>query len=305
MAVSPSPHGDFHYEIAVPRRTGKERVHAYASEEPLQPGGVLRLEGRYWLIAEIEPPEAEDHPARVHAKPARYRVRLRHPDGREELGVLRRYRPDAPELGHTFTTLEVGQPISWAVVEARLAQDDRGEPYLDLIAERDYSEVEVVPVHELEHTAARQEEESLPPEGATALARADEAGLAVELVALEPGEEPDWEAAQRFIEALVIEEVEDDVIELCGVDPDSDPRETWLDTIKERLLSDLSQFRADIEGDHDQIEEWDFRGGRVFAAVGTEAEEADSLSGHGWMVRLADSEALGAAGFERVRKADL
>jgi hypothetical protein len=75
--------------------------------------------------------------------------------------------------------------------------------------------------------------------------------------------------------------------------------------VKERLRSDLTSFRADVEGDHDQIEEWDFLGGRVFAAVGTEQEEADPDSGHGWMCRLADSEALGAAGFSRVRKADL
>jgi hypothetical protein len=29
------------------------------------------------------------------------------------------------------------------------------------------------------------------------------------------------------------------------------------------------------------------------------------LSGHGWMCRLVDAEVLGAAGFERVRKAEL
>jgi hypothetical protein len=137
------------------------------------------------------------------------------------------------------------------------------------------------------------------------LARATEAGLAIELVALDPGEEPEWAAAERFIDALVLEEVEDDLIELCGIHPGSDPRETRLDRVKERLRSDLTSFRADVEGDHDQIEEWDFLGGRVFAAVGTEQEEADPDSGHGWMCRLADSEALGAAGFSRVRKADL
>jgi hypothetical protein len=304
MAGELSPHGDYHYLIAVLRRTGKERVHEYASEEPLGPGDVVRLEGRHWLIEKIEPAEATA-PARAQAKPARYRLRLRHPDGREELGALRRFRPDAPKLGHAFTTLEDGGPVSWEVVDQRLGYDDEGEPYVDLSAERDYEEVEALPNHELEHTLAQEAEESLASAADAVFTRAEQGRLAVELVALEPGEEPDWEEARRFIDALVLEEVEDDVLELCGVDPDADRRETWLEVVQQRLRSDLSAFRADVEGDHDQIEEWSFRDGRIFASVGSEEDEADPLSGHGWMVRLADSEALGAAGFERVRKADL
>jgi len=302
MGVEPSPHGDFHYEISAVRRNGSERVHEYAAEEPLRPGDVVRLEGRYWLIAAIEP--AEGAPARAWAKPARYRLRLRHPDGREELGAFRRFRPDAPRLGHAFTTVERGQTISWEVVDSRLADDEEGEPYLDLVAERDYSEVEAPSDHELEHTLFRDEDEP-PPGAAAALSRAEEEGLAVELVALEPGEEPDWEAARRFIDSLVIEEVEDDLLELSGVNPDRDRQESWLETVKQRLFSDLELFRADVEGDHDQIEAWSFRDGRIFASVGSWEDEAEPESGHGWMVRLADAEALGAAGFERVRKAEL
>jgi hypothetical protein len=302
MGVEPSPHRDFHYEIAAVRRNGSERVHEYAAEDPLRPGDVVRLEGRYWLIAAIEP--AEGAPARAWAKPARYRLRLRHPDGREELGAFRRFRPDAPRLGHALTTFERGQTITWEVVDSRLANDEEGEPYLDLVAERDYSEVEAAADHQLEHTLIGDEDE--PPPGAGAvLSRAAEEGLAVELVALEPGEEPDWAAAKRFIDALVIEEVEDDLLELSGVNPDRDRKETWLETVKQRLLSDLELFRADVERDHDQIEEWSFRDGRIFASVGSWEDEAEPESGHGWMVRLADAEALGAAGFERVRKAEL
>ena len=302
MGVQRSPHGDFHYEIAAVRRNGSERVHEYAAEDPLHPGDVVRLEGRYWLIAAIEP--AEGAPARARSKPARYRLRLRHPDGREELGAFRRFRPSAPRLGHALTTLERGQTISWAVVDSRLAEDEEGEPYLDLVAERDYSEVEPPPDYELEHTLIGDEDE-LPPGGAAALARAEETGLAIELVALEPGEEPDWEAAERFIDALVLEEVEDYLLELAGVNRDRDRKETWLQTVKQRLLSDLELFRADIVGDHDQIEEWSFRDGRIFASVGSWQDEGNPESGHGWMVRLADAEALGAAGFERIRKAQL
>ena len=69
--------------------------------------------------------------------------------------------------------------------------------------------------------------------------------------------------------------------------------------------TDLERFRADIEGDHDQIEEWDFRDGRVFASVGSEEDEANPDSGHGWMCRLVDASVLGAAGFRRVRKTEL
>ena len=95
------------------------------------------------------------------------------------------------------------------------------------------------------------------------------------------------------------------MIEMCGVHPGRDPRETWLATVQERLRSDLRYFRDDIEGDHDEIEEWDFLMGRVFAAVGSVEDESDPDSGYGWMVRLVDAEVLGAAGFDRVRKAEL
>jgi hypothetical protein len=303
MVAQPSPHGDFHHEVVTRRRIGKERVHEFASEDPLAPGDVVRLDGRFWLIASIEP--AEDGPARALAEPARYRLRLRHPDEREELGAFRRFRPDAPRLGHAFTTIEDDRPISWAVVDEQLGRDEDGGAYLDLAAERDYEEVEALPNHELEHTLAVRQEEELPATAVAAFSRAEQAGLSIELVALEPGEEPDWEDAERFIDALVIEEVEDDLIELCGVDPDTDPKETWLETVKRRLRSDLAHFRADVEDDFEQIEQWSFRDGSIFASIGSPDDEADPLSGHGWMCRLADAEVLGAAGFERVRKAEL
>ena len=54
---------------------------------PLAPGAVVILEGRYWLIAQIE--EGDEAPLAV-AKPARYRLTLRHPGGREISGT----RPD-------------------------------------------------------------------------------------------------------------------------------------------------------------------------------------------------------------------
>jgi hypothetical protein len=291
------------YDVVTTTRTGRERVHHYASDEALAPGQVPRLSGRYWLVVDVERMHDGESP-RALAVPARYRLRLRHPDGREEVGAFRRFRTGGPRIGHAFTTVEDGEPASWQVVDERLAYDERGAPYLDVVAERDFGEVEALPDHELEHSLARLDEK-LPPQAYATLLRAHEEGSSFELVALEPGELPDWEEGRRFIDALVFEEIEDDLFELCGVDPDKDPRDTWLDTVKARLRSDLDGFKADIEVDHVQIEEWDYLDGRIFASVGTPEDESDPDSGHGWMCRLVDSEALGAAGFARMRKTEL
>jgi hypothetical protein len=292
------------YAVVTQNRVAKERVREFVSSDPLEAGSLLFLDGRWWLIDRVEP-DGPDLEARVYAKHARYRIRLDHPDGREELGTFRRYRPDAPRLGHAFTTAEDGQLASWSVVDERLERDEAGEPYLDLVAQRDYEEVEQPPDHELEHALVGRSEEAARSTAADTFARAAETGQSVELVALEPGEAPDWEAAERFVHTLILEEIEDDLFELCGVDTDNDPRNTWLEKVKERLREDLRSFRNDVERDHDEIEEWDFMGGRVFASAGSPDDESDPNSGHGWLCRLVDSEALGAAGFSRVRKREL
>lgn len=289
------------YEAVAFTRSGRQRVHTYASETALGPGDVIRMTGRDWLVERVE---ADTDPPRLVVKPARYRLRLRHPDGLEELGAFRRWRSDAPGVGHSFSTIEDGQPVAWTVTDAHLARDEQDEPYLDVVAERDFGELEGLPNHELEH-ALDNRDADVPEAAQATLARAEEAGLAAELVALEVGEAPDWAEAGRYIEALELEEIEDDLLELCGVRPDSDPRDTWLGTVKERLRSDLERFRADIEGDHDEIEEWDFRDGRIFASVGSVDDEANPDSGHGWMSRLVDSGVLTIAGFRRVRKTEI
>jgi hypothetical protein len=289
------------YEVVTVNRAGIEHRHEFVTTDELAPGDVVLLAGRYWLVERMEP---DGSPPRAFAKPARYRLLLRHPDGRVEDGAVRRYRPDAPTIGHAFSTLQNGQPVGWEVRERRLARDADDEPYIELIAERDYSELEEIPDHELEHALARHDDE-LPDAVEAMFARAEEVGLAVELVALDAGEVPDWDEANEFLDALVLDEVEDDLLELCGIDPSRDPREGWLERVQERLRSDLEAFRRDIEDDHDEIEEWDFQGGRIFASVGSFEDEADPNKGHGWMVRLFDGEVLGAAGFQRVRKASL
>jgi hypothetical protein len=280
-------------------------VHRYTTDAELEPGAVLRLDGRFWLLARIDPAAEHDLAGRADATPARYRLRLRHADGREELGAFRRFRSDAPRLGHALTTVEDGRPESWEVVDERLALDEQGDAYLELVAARDFAEVaEAPPDHELEHALARSQE-ALPPEAAAAFQRAETLGLAIELVALEPGEAPDWDEAQRYLEALVLDEIEDDLVELCGIDTDRAPPESWIEAVKSRLREDLQRFRSDVDGAHDEIEEWDYLDGRIFASVGSIDDEADPDKGHGWMCRLIDAGVLGAGGFSRVRKASL
>jgi hypothetical protein len=79
-------------------------------------------------------------------------------------------------------------------------------------------------------------------------------------------------------------------------------RSTWLDTVKLRLRDDLRSFRASVEDRHGEIEEWVFRGGRTFAAVGRFDDDSNPFSGDGWMCRLVDAGVLQAGGFKRVRK---
>ena len=38
---------------------------------------------------------------------------------------------------------------------------------------------------------------------------------------------------------MILEEVEDDLIEQCGVDTRHDPQERWLEAVKRRLRDDL------------------------------------------------------------------
>jgi hypothetical protein len=286
------------YRLVHVNRLGHERTHAFRSETELSEGDLVRTDGRDWLVDAVEGD-------RVRLEPARYRLVLRHPDGRVETGAFRRYQPDAPRIGHTFSTLVGGATAAWEVADQRLQRDEQGKPYLELTAERSYAEAEDapgLPEHELEHALDRTDGRD---EAMAALSRAEASGELVELVALEPGEAPDWEEAGRYIDALVIDEIEDDLFALCGVDTDTDPQETWLEAVKARLREDLRRFREDIETDHDQIEEWDFRDGRIFASTGSFDDQSSPDSGHGWLSRLVDAGPLYAAGFSRVRRAQL
>ena len=242
----------FEYDVVTLNRAGIERVHPFVAANELVAGNLVTLDGRDWLVDAVEEGEKD----RVVAKPARYRLRLRHPDGREELGAFRRLQPDGPRLGHSFTTLEDRVPVSWSVIEEAFAHDEQDEPFLDLVAERDYGEVDGdLPDHELEHALTAGSE--VPDAARERIDEATRSGFSVELVALEPAEAPDWEEARRYIEALSLDTIEDDLLEMCGVDTRRDSEATWLETVKARLRDDLDSFSGDVEGDHDEIEEWD------------------------------------------------
>ena len=238
-------------------------------------------------------------------EPARYRLVLRHPDGRIESGAFRRYRPDAPRIGHAFSTIVDGVPASWQVADQRLQRDEQGKPYLELTAERDYCEAEDapdLPGHELEHALAREDDRD---EAVATLARAEESGQLVELVALEPGEAPDWDEAGALHRRADHRRDRGRPARALRGRSRQRPARGWIETVKARLHEDLRRFREDIESDHDQIEEWDFRDGRIFASIGSFDDQADPDSGHGWLSRLVDSSASAAAGFSRVRQAQL
>jgi hypothetical protein len=287
------------YELVTRSRDGNEHVTPdFVSEQQLTAGDLVSLRGTRWIVDRVDDDGSEPH--RAVAEPARYRLVLRHEGGSEEAGAFRRFRANGPVLGHAFTTLEDGEPVSWQVTEERLARDEAGAPYVEFVAERDFGEQEDLPNHELEHLA-----EPDPADLAgSAVTQAQAAGLQAELVALEPGAEPDWDEAGRYIASLTLDELGDDVLELCGVDF-ARPRDTWAATARERLQEDLERFRADVEGDRDEIEEWDSGGSRILASVGRWEDEAAEHTGHGWMSRLVDASALGAAGFRRVRKVEI
>ena len=287
--------GAFRYELVISPRPGHEHTVPHVADHSLREGDLIVLRGRRWIVDRVED-------GRALAEPARYRLVLRHADGVEEVGAFRRFRADGNSigLGHAFTTLEDGKPVSWSVDEVRFARDESDAPYLDLLAERDYAEAEELPDHELEHHGEPGDDSR----AAAVLRRAEAAGLQSELVAIDAGTVPDWDEAAAYLDALVLEELGDDLLELCGVDFRLSP-DALLDQAKARLREDLRAFRADIEGDHDEIEEWDVDGARVFASVGSWEDEADPDKGHGWMSRLVDASVLGAAGFRRVRKVEL
>ena len=74
------------YQLVHVNRVGHEHTQPYRSETELSEGDLVHVEGRDWLVDAVDGEQ-------VRLEPARYRLVLRHPDGRVESGAFRRYRP--------------------------------------------------------------------------------------------------------------------------------------------------------------------------------------------------------------------
>ena len=283
------------YQLVHVNRVGHEHTQPYRSETELSEGDLVHVEGRDWLVDAVDGEQ-------VRLEPARYRLVLRHPDGRAESGAFRRYRADAPRVGQrSARSSTASRQLAGRRRPALSATSGQAVPRADRGARlREAEDAPDLPGHELEHALAREDDRD---EAVATLARAEESGQLVELVALEPGEAPDWDEAGRYIDALILEEIEDDLVVLCGVDTERTRRRPGSRPSRRGCTKTCAASATDIESGHDQIEEWDFRDGRMFASIGSFDDQANPDSGHGWLSRLVDSSASAAAGFSRVRKA--
>src|SRR4051812_6206127 len=107
----------FSYTLVIHDRADKTHSHPYTSSEPLVKGAVVLFGTRYWLVYEVSG-------TIVEARAARYRLSLRHPDGDTDIGAVRRFRSDAPIVGHRLATVEEHKPVSWVVMQAVFSRDD-------------------------------------------------------------------------------------------------------------------------------------------------------------------------------------
>ncbi len=219
MTIQDTEHGDHHYELVHTSRTGTERVHPFATDEPLEPGSFVRYEGRYWLIERLDG-------SRAIAKPGRYRLELRHPRrprrGRRLPPLPARRAGDRPHVHHCRgrTAGELGGARTGGSLTT--SRTSRTSSSSRTATTRSSTRTSPTTSSSTRSPAARSSE--LPASVEEAFARAEREGLSAELVALDPGEEPDWTEAASSIDALILEEIEDDLIEQCGVDPRTDPR---------------------------------------------------------------------------------
>jgi hypothetical protein len=123
------------YEVLTRLPSGKERVQTYESDDPLSRRRVAAR--RSFLLVEHRGTTGGRGAACVR-EAARYRIRLRHPDDREELGAVRRIQPGRRGSVTHSLQLERGRPVSWRVVDEQL-DATRAASRFDLRAERDYA----------------------------------------------------------------------------------------------------------------------------------------------------------------------
>ena len=202
---------------------------------------------------------------------------------------MRRMRPDGPRLGHSFTTIEDGAPVSWSVIDEEFAHDEQGEPFLDLVAERDYGEAEGdLPDHELEHALTARSDE-VPDAARERIDEATRLGFAIESSRSSRTRLPDWEEARRYIETLSLDTIADDLLELCGVDTEELAKGHGSKPSSRASATTSSSFSADVKGTTTRSRSGISTTAASSPRVGSVADESDPDRGHGWLCRLLDA----------------
>ena len=183
------------YEVVTSISREKERVRRYSSDDPLAPGE--RAPDGWPLLARSRASkgrEARPGLPRVLAKPARYRLRLRHPDGHEELGAMRRLRSGSPDgwVTHSRRSRKDSRSAGrWST--SSLSATSAASRFSTYVAERDYAEAEgSSPTMSSSTRSTVRRRGGCRRTPTRRSQRLPREGLDVELVALDPGEEPDW-----------------------------------------------------------------------------------------------------------------
>ena len=215
----------------------------------------MTLDGRDWLVDAVE----EGDTARVVAKPARYRLRLRHPDGREELGAFRRMR--------------AGQPATRPLVhDARgrgsrqLGASSRRRSPTTSRTSRSSTSSPSATTARPRATCPTTSSSTRSPASADGSGRrqgVDRRGDALRACrSSSPRSSRTRRRTGRRLAATSRPSVSTrsrTTCSSCAASTRGDDSEgTWLETVQARLRDDLESFSADVEGDHDEIEEWDF-----------------------------------------------
>ena len=262
------------------RRSGKERVHPYTSEEPLAPGDVVRYEGRDWLVERLDgtrvAAEAGALPAaataprrargarRVPALPARRspgRAHLQHARGRAAGELAGRRRAARRRDEH-------GEPVPRPDRRARLQRARGRAAACPSTSSSTRSRARTTPRGGGRGAGARR------GGGPVRRARRARAGRGARLGR---GRGVHRRARARGDRGRPARALRRRTPTAIRARRGSTPSRSGCAPIS-------SGSGHDVEGDHDEIEEWEFRDGRIFAAVGSFEERG----GPGQRTRLDD-----------------
>src|SRR5919204_3200296 len=187
------------YEFVHVNRLGHRLTHELVSDDTLEPGAIIRSEGRGWIVDRVED-------SRVFLEPARYRLScatltaIWRPARSAASGPMRRAL--ATRSARSSTTRRSAG--SWSRSVSRVTTTaSRSTSSPPTGTTRSATSRRACPSTSWSTPLRVTTISARPRQG---LAEAAEAGLPVELVALEPEEAPDWDEGRRCIDALMIED---------------------------------------------------------------------------------------------------